>query len=144
MIPFLELKLAIPLGSKLGLSTVSTLMFAVPGTIIPGAILLAILGPITNWARKHSQKINLWLTTLFNKTRTDHSARFNRYGALFLILFVAIPLPGSSAGAAATVAFIFGVDYWRALSLITVGTLIAGLLIAGGVESVVALINLFN
>ena len=76
MIPFLELKLAIPLGLEFGLSRASTFLFAVSGTIVPAAISLALISPVSNLLRKKSEKMNLFFEKLFNKTRKEHSLRF--------------------------------------------------------------------
>lgn len=144
MIPFVDLKLAIPLGRELGLSSTNALLFAVAGNVVPSAILLATLEPLTNWAQKKSKFIHNLLQKTFDKTRKDHSKRFQRYGAIFIIAFVALPIPGSGSATGSILAFLFGVDRWKALSLIFAGILIAGLVISAGVESITALIRFFN
>ncbi|MDA1060311.1 MAG: small multi-drug export protein [bacterium] len=144
MIPFLELKIAIPLGAKFGLSTTSTFLFAVAGSIVPAALMLALIGPISNYLRKKSIKIDSFFEKLFHRTRKEHSKKFQRYGAIFLITVVAIPLPGSGSGAGALIAFLFGVDYWKALSLIATGTAIGAMLLIAGFESVFAILDLFT
>ena len=143
MVPFLELKLAIPLGLELGLSRATTFLFAVSGTIMPAAISLALIGPTSNLLRKKSEKMNIFFEKLFHKTRKQHSLKFQRYGALFLLAFVAIPLPGSGSVSGTIIAFLFGVDYWKALSLISAGTALAGILVLAGFESIFAILNLF-
>lgn len=143
MTPFLELKLAIPLGFELGLSATSTFLFAVAGSIVPAAILLAIIGPISNYLRKKSIRLDNFFTKLFDKTRKEHSKRFKRYGAILIIAVIAIPLPGSGSGAGAIIAFIFGVDYWKGLSLITAGTALGGLMLTAGFGSIFKILDLF-
>lgn len=144
MIPFLDLKLAIPLGATLGLSMVSTFTFAVAGTILPGALTLWLISPVTNFLRKKSKKIEKFFHKLFEKTRKDHGKNFAKFGPLFLFLFVVAPFPGSSACGGALVAFLFGIEYWKALSLISIGIIITGVFVTAGTESVVALASLFN
>jgi len=144
MIPFLELKLAIPLGHSMGISSINTLLFAVAGTIIPSAITLGTIGPLSDWSRKKSKKLDNLFQKLFKKTRKEHSKNFVRFGAIFLIALVAIPLPGSGTVTGATVSFLFGVDYWKALTLIVVGSVISGILVTGGVASITALFNLIK
>jgi uncharacterized membrane protein len=144
MTPFLEIKLAIPVGMELGLSATSTFLFSVAGTIIPIAIILAIIGPFSDFLRKKSQFMDKFFKNLFNKTRKEHSKKFKRYGTIFLIIFVAIPLPGSGAGTGALISFIFGVDYWKSLNLIFLGTLIAGILLTAGFGSIFAILDLFT
>ncbi len=143
MIPFLELKLAIPLGLEFGLSRTSTFLFAVSGTIVPAAISLALISPVSNILIKKSEYMKQFFERLFHKTRKNHSLKFQRYGAIFLIAFVAIPLPGSGSVSGSIIAFLFGVDYWKGLSLIVSGTALAGILVLAGFESIFAILNLF-
>ena len=139
MVPFLEMKISIPIGLKLGLSQTSTFIFAVSGNILPAALVLLIMDPLTKWARKHSKFLDNYLEKLFHKTRSKHSKNFMKFGALFIILFVAIPLPGSGSAMGSVIAFLFDVDYWKAITLIICGVLIAAFLITAGVTSLFAL-----
>lgn len=139
----LDLKLAIPLGLKLGLTSVSTFLYATLGTITPAAIGLAVADPVIKWIRSRHPKIDAFCDKLFHKTRKEHSKRFARYGALFLFTIIALPIPGGGANMGALVAFLFGVDYWKAFTLISVGTAAGALLILGGVGSVIAISQYF-
>lgn len=143
MIPFVDLKLAIPLGLQYGLSTTTTFLFAVIGAIIPPSIALAVIGPVSIWLRKRSKYIDALFERLFDKTRKEHTKRFNRYGAIFLIAFVALPIPGSGSIAGALIAFLFGINYWKALGLISIGVTIAGVFLTAGVGSIFAILDLF-
>ncbi len=142
MTPFVELKFAIPLGIKLGLSSTSTFIFASTGTIIPSALGLAIAEPASKFLMQHSEFTNKTLTRIFDKTRNHHTKNFDRYGALFIFLFVAVPLPGSGAAMGALIAFIFGVEYWKAFFLFTTGTAVASYLLLTGFESAFAALNM--
>lgn len=144
MTPFAEMKLAIPLGLNMGLSTTTTMLFAVTGSIIPAAILLALIDPASKILRKKSKIMDRFFEKLFHKTRNTHSKRFQSYGALIIIMFIAIPLPGSGSGAGALIAFVFGVDYWKAFSLIVLGTAIGGFLLTAGIGSALKLMSLLN
>lgn len=141
MTPFVELKLAIPLGLQLGLSATSTFIFASMGTIIPSAFGLAIADPFSKFLMRHSKFLNKYISKIFDKTRSDHKKNFDRYGALFIFLFVSIPLPGSGAAMGALIAFIFGVDYWKAFFLFTMGTIVSAYLLTAGFGSVFAILN---
>ncbi len=142
MTPLLDLKLAIPLGHQLGLSAPTTFLFAVAGSIVPAAIVLRILGPLTEYGKKKSEKVNKFLENLFDKTRKEHSHRFKRYGAIFLVAFIALPLPGSGAAGGAIMAFLFGVDYWKALALISLGLTITAALLLAGFESIFKILDI--
>lgn len=141
----LDLKLSIPLGLKLGLSLPTTLVFAISGEIIPAAIFLKIIGPLSIFLRKKSKFMDNFFEKLFQKTKKDHSKKFERYGEILILLIVGIPiLPGNGPGAGALIAFIFGVDYWKALSLIVIGAIISGAIISGGISSVIGIFKIFN
>lgn len=144
MIPLLDLKIAIPLGKHMGLTTLSAFIFATAGGIMLPAVILAILSPITKYCERKSKRAHAVIEKILNKTRKDHSKNFERYGAIFLIALVAIPIPGSGGGTGAIVAFLFGIDYWKAISLITIGTFIAGILILTGYGSLTGLFSALN
>ena len=118
-------------------------LFAVAGSIVPAAILLAIISPLSNYLRKKSPYLDNFFEKLFDKTRKEHSKRFKRYGAILIIAIIAIPLPGSGSGAGALIAFIFGVDYWKGLSLIVAGTTLGGLMLTAGFGSIFKILDLF-
>jgi uncharacterized membrane protein len=144
MAPFLELKLAIPVGMGFGLSTTTILLFAVPGAILPGAIMLALIGPISNFLRKKSKFMDNFFEKLFKKTRKDHSKRFNRYEAVLLVILIATPLPGSGTSVAALISFVFGVDYWKSIALMLTGTIIGAMLVTAGFGSIFKILDLFT
>lgn len=144
MLPFVDIKLAIPLGLKLGLSSISTFLFAVAGNMVPAAAAIFLLGPVSNCLRRRFKSIDHFFEKLFRKTRKEHSKKFERYGDLFLVIFVAAPLPGSGSFGGAVAAFIFGLDPWKSLTFITLGSSIAALFILGGFESFFAILNHFS
>lgn len=144
MAPFLELKLAIPVGMGLGLSTTTIFLFAVPGSILPGAIMLALIGPISRFLRKRSEYMDKFFEKLFKKTRKEHTKRFNRYGAILLVILIATPLPGSGTSVAALISFVLGVDYWKSITLMLTGTIIGALLVTAGFGSVFKILDLFT
>ncbi|KKP37733.1 MAG: hypothetical protein UR27_C0003G0055 [Candidatus Peregrinibacteria bacterium GW2011_GWA2_33_10] len=133
MFPFTELRVAIPLAiQKFGMSPYEAYFFGVLGNIFPNLFILYALDPVSKFLMKHSKFFNVFFSKLFDKTRTKHSKKFQEYGALFLVLFIAIPLPGSGSWTGSLIAFLFGVAYWRALFLVSLGVMIAGLIITLG------------
>lgn len=146
MTPFVDLKLSIPLGKELGLSVPITLLFSIAGNIIPAALTLAAIKPLTEYARNHSPKMNRILTKIFEKTRESHSKyadKFRKFGVIFLAIFIALPLPGSGTIGGSFLAFIMGLDYWKALASITAGIVLAAIFISAGVESITAIWHYF-
>jgi len=140
MLPITELRGAIPLGFAMGLSAEVTFMWALIGNILPCFFILWILDPISSFLMRHSRFFKDFLTKLFNKTKSKHGESIIKYGAPILIIFVAIPLPGSGGWTGSLVAFLFGIKYWKAMGYITIGLTIAAIVVT---LSVNGLINLF-
>ena len=142
MLPITELRLAIPLGIEVfGLPPIKTAIIAILGNIVPILLLLLMYGPVTDFLMEKSKFFNNFFTKLFKKTRHKHTHKFNKYGALFLIFFVAVPLPGSGGWTGSLIAYLFGVPYKYAILLITIGLICSGIIVTVGLESIVSLIE---
>lgn len=138
-LPITELRGAIPVGISLyHLPVLPTYLFAVLGNIIPAFFLLIYLKPFSNFLRRWSI-FDLFFSWLFKRTRR-YERRYEKYGALFLFLFVSIPLPGSGVWTASVVAFIFGIRFWYAFPMMIAGVAVAGLIVTG---ANLGIINLF-
>ena len=132
MTPIGELRAAIPWGISIGgLSSLEAFIFSVLGNITVAILVVLILPLLTKLASKYSKFLDRILQKIFAKTRKKHSQNFLRFEALFLIILVAIPLPGSGAYTGALVAWLFGVRPRVAIPLIAVGVIIAGILVLG-------------
>ena len=51
------------------------------------------------------------------------------WGYLALTLFVAVPVPGTGAWTGTLVAWVLGLDRWKSIGAISLGVVIAGLII---------------
>jgi uncharacterized membrane protein len=142
MIPVTELRGTIPFATTiLGLPKETAFLYAVAGNMVPAVILLKLLDPIASFLMKHSKFFHKFFTKLFAKTRKKHSKKFERYEALFLPLFVAIPLPGSGAWTGVLISFVFGIPYLKSLVLIGIGVIISGIIMTVGTVSLISLFN---
>jgi uncharacterized membrane protein len=140
MLPISELRGAIPwavhpLGGGMGLARAYVL--AVVGNAIPVAPLLLGLGPLSNVLRRWAI-FDRFFTWLFARTRR-RGGLVEKYEALGLIPFVAVPLPVTGAWTGAVAAFVFGVRFWYALPAILAGILIAGVVVAAACAGVISI-----
>jgi uncharacterized membrane protein len=136
MVPIFELRGALPFAREiLAMSPFSAFVWSVIGNAIPVPIILWLLPPFTEWAEKHWKALHRLLDRLHGYTERRHSARFERLRDLALVTFVAIPLPVTGAWSGSLAAVVFGVDKRRAIPLILVGILIAGLVVTVLVEA---------
>lgn len=126
MIPIFELRGAIPAAKIWGMPLWSAYIWAVIGNMIPVPFILLLLGPFSDWLRRHSRIMDRFFTWLFARTRRKHSKTFERWREFALCMFVAIPFPGTGAWTGALAAFVFDVPFWPSMLAIFCGVLLAG------------------
>jgi len=126
-LPIFELRGAIPFGFYLGLAPLQTFCLALAGNLLPVIPLLFLLEPVSQRLRKFP----LWdkfFDGLFQRTRKNAKI-VERYAALGLILFVAVPLPFTGAWTGAVAASLFKIKFRYAFYAISLGVIIAGLIV---------------
>lgn len=126
-LPVIELKGAIPIGISLGLSPVHSAILSFIGSIIPVPLILFTIRPIFNCLKKTSSFKNI-IYKITNKS-LNKSNSIQKYGVWGLLLFVAIPLPGTGVWTGSLIASLLDIRFKWAFPAIIVGNLIAGILI---------------
>ncbi|MBU2617583.1 MAG: small multi-drug export protein, partial [Euryarchaeota archaeon] len=86
------------------------------------------LEPVSNHLRRY-KSWDKFFDWLFTRTHRKHNERFEKYGAIALSLFVAVPLPVTGAWTGCAAAFVFGIKFRHALPAILLGVLIAGVVV---------------
>jgi len=140
MLPILELRGAIPWAlAPMGgnLSYVEAVPLAILGNMIPVVPLLLWLGPVSDRLRR-VPVLDRFFTWLFNRTRRKGKL-VEKYQAVGLALFVAIPLPVTGAWTGAAAAFLFGIPFRQALPAILAGVCIAATVVTLATLGVLAL-----
>jgi uncharacterized membrane protein len=127
-LPITELRGAIPIALIIyKMPVFSAYFFAVLGNIVPVIFLLLYLKPFSDFlCRWHF--LNIFFKWLFKRTH-QYEEKFEKYGALFLLVFVAVPLPGTGAWTGSIAAFVFGIRFWYAFPAIVGGIIIAGIIV---------------
>lgn len=130
MTPIGELRASIPAGlSVYNLNWILVYLISVIGNLLPVILLLYFLKPVSNWLSKRFKIFQLFFTWLFKRTRRRYDHEMEKYGYPALIVFVAIPLPMTGAWTGALIAFLFGIPFKKAFPLITLGIMIAGIIV---------------
>jgi len=153
MTPIGELRVAIPIGMTLYQLPPATAYFvSVLGNLFVVFLILTFLGTFYRWisippsflsSQKSLSKfprqilyhfserlrIKRFLDWLFTRTRKNHQEKASRYGIYFLPFFVAIPLPLTGGWTASLLAFIFGIPFKKAFPLISLGVIMAGVIV---------------
>ncbi len=129
-LPISELRGAIPLGVAWGLEPFSAFIWAIIGNFLPIIPLLLLLPKFFR---------RLMAVPFFNKVLGGINKRAylqaqkvnrSKYQLLGLMLFVAIPLPFTGAWTGCLVAVLMRLKFVPSLAAITLGELIAGILIS--------------
>lgn len=125
--PIAELRGGLPYAIARGLHPAAAFTLAIGANLIVVPILL--LG-----FRQGERLLRRWPPTerIIDAilTRTRRKGRLvERFGAIGLILLVAIPLPGTGAWTGAIASVLLGLPFGRSLRLIALGVVIAGILV---------------
>jgi len=128
-LPVSELRGAIPLGLAMGFSPLKTYLLAFSGNILPVVPLLFFLQPIADKLR-HIKIFEKFFNWLFERTRRK-AGLIEKFEAIGLILFVAIPLPITGAWTGCVAATLFKIRFRYAFAAIALGVVIAGLVVLG-------------
>ena len=128
-LPVSELRGAIPLGIAMGFSPGKTYILSFIGNLLPVFPLLFLLQPVAR-ALRHVPIFEKFFNWLFERTRKKASL-VEKFEAIGLILFVAIPLPITGAWTGCVAATLFKIRFRYALIAIIVGVAIAGLIVTG-------------
>lgn len=127
MMPVSELRGAIPFGVAIGIPVRKVLFLAIVGNIIPVIPLLFLLEPVSSYLRRFIL-FKGFFDWLFERTRR-RAAVVEKYEALGLVMFVAIPLPVTGAWTGCLAATLFKIRLRYAFLAITTGVLIAAVIV---------------
>ncbi|EGL81632.1 small multi-drug export protein [Caldalkalibacillus thermarum TA2.A1] len=125
--PILELRAGLPVALANGMSFWKGYWLSVVGNMLPVIPLLLLFRPLSEILMRFR-----WYARFYHwlYRRTMHkSEKVERYGALGLILFTAVPLPTTGAWTACVAASLFNIRFSYAFSAILAGVLMAGLLV---------------
>ena len=139
MMPVGELRFGLPYGIALGLDYPVALMTALLGNMIPVPFIIVYIKRIFLWMRAHLPVFNSFIARLEEKANLKGET-VEKYGPVGLLLFVAIPLPGTGAWTGALVAALMGMELKHAMPSIVIGVLIAAAIMTGVTFGVIHLI----
>ena len=124
MMPVGELRFGLPYGIALGLDYPVALMAALLGNMIPVPFIIVYIKRIFLWMRAHLPVFNSFIARLEEKANLKGET-VEKYGPVGLLLFVAIPLPGTGAWTGALVAALLDMKTEKAVPYIMLGVCIA-------------------
>ena len=126
-LPIAELRGAIPLALYYGMPAAKAFWLSVLGNVIPIVPALFLLEPVSRRLRK----FKVWsrfFDWLFERAKRKGDV-VQKYEALGLAIFVAIPLPMTGAWSGVVAASLFKIKFRYAFIAITAGVLGAGVIV---------------
>ena len=127
MCPIIELRGAIPIGLEWGIPFWETMLLSLGGNllIVPFVVLLFNKILVVMRKIKFTAKVADWL----EKRAEKNSAKIENLMFVGLMLFVAIPLPGTGAWTASMVAGLMKLKLCKSIIPIALGVLIAAVIV---------------
>lgn len=134
-LPFIELRGALPVAMSLyEMPFWEAWLLSVVGNMLPVLPLLVLFRPLSKWMMRFRwyQRFYDWL---YHRT-LKKSSSVEKYGAVGLAIFTAVPLPTTGAWTACVAASLFDIKIKYSFPSIAIGVVIAGFIIGGLSQSI--------
>lgn len=130
MIPITELRASIPIA-VIGyeMEPVKACILSILGNVLSGTLVFIFVDKIFDFFLKKIDWLNKIWEKYIHRIQNKNVEKFEKWGAFALITFVAIPLPLTGIVTGAVAASIFDVPFKKAVPLLAVGSVIAGILV---------------
>ena len=128
MLPVLELRGAIPIGTAAGLDPRLALAAAFLGNLVPVPFIVIFIRKIFVWLRSKSEFLDRVVARMEAKAEKNADT-VHKYENVGLFILVAIPLPGTGAWTGALVAAFLDMRLKRGFPAIALGVLAAGIIV---------------
>lgn len=126
MLPIIELRGGEPIGVAMGLDIPTAFVVAILGNLLPIPFVLLFIRKFINWLKPQKNALGKFATWLDDKGKRGAN-KIGKYEFWEVLIFVAIPFPGTGAWTGALIAVFLNMPFWKALSAIVIGVIIAGI-----------------
>ena len=127
MLPVVELRGGLPAGVAMGLPIPAAFFSSLVGNMIPVPFVILFVRPLFRWVRIHIPKLGHFVSTLEARAQAK-SVNVVRYQTWGLLLFVAIPLPGTGAWTGTLAGSILDMKFKDVVKACMGGVLLAGII----------------
>ena len=135
LLPVIELRGSIPIGYYQGLPWYTNMITSIIGNILPVPFILLFVVKVFEFMKKRNIMVNV--IEKIEKRAMSRSESIANKEFLGLMLFVAIPFPGTGAWTGALSAALLQFDRKKSFVYIFIGVLIAASLVTLGVYGVI-------
>ena len=142
MIPLIELRGGVPVAMGMGMNYFVALLVCALGNMLPVPIIYFFARKFLIWGsdRKYIGKLCSYFVRKGESAGRKLTSKTGR-GGLFiaLLLFVGIPIPGTGAWTGTLAASFLNMGFKSAVLAVSLGVLLAGVIMATGSSAVIAL-----
>ena len=135
MVPIVELRGAIPIAEGLGLNIFLYYPIAILGNMLPVPVIYLFARKVLEWGKdkKLIGKFFTWCLEKGSKGGEKLRESAGNKGIFWaLLIFVGIPLPGTGAWTGTLAASFLNLDFKTSISAVTLGVLLAGIIMSLG------------
>ena len=138
VLPISELRLGLPVAILYAIENNISIMFVFLLVVLLNILLIFFIFYFLDNLHKVFMKLKFYREIFkryiarFQKKVDKFERKYNSWGFLVLVLFVGIPLPGTGAWSGCLVSWLLGLNRKKSILAISVGVLIAGVLILLG------------
>ena len=130
MVPVIELRVGLPLAIAKGLPLYLAVPVCILGNMLPVPFIIVFIKKIFAWLRKHWAKMDGFIRKM-EKRAEEKGEKVKKYGKWALLLFVAIPAPGTGAWTGSLIAALMNMTLKEAVPVIFLGVCIAAAIMTG-------------
>lgn len=130
MVPIVELRGAVPIGTGMGLPWLPTLIVSIIGNMVPVPFIYFFARKILEWGKdkKFIGKFFTWCLKKGHSGGEKLQAKAGRGLFFALLLFVGIPLPGTGAWTGILAASLLDMGFKKSVVAVILGVLLAGII----------------
>ncbi|MBT6690871.1 small multi-drug export protein [Candidatus Parcubacteria bacterium] len=130
MLPIAELRASIPIAlENFALPIWQAFGLSVLGAFVPAVFIIYLIEPVSKYLIKHFKWAKKFFDWLFNRTRKRFAHKYDIWGSIALMIFVAIPLPVTGVWTGSLAAWLFGIEKRSAFLFIALGAIISGVIV---------------
>jgi len=121
------------------MSPAEAFFYSFAGNMVPVLLLPVLLEKATGWLRKFRlfDEMIGWLFARIER----HSGVIAKYGVVGLVLFVAVPLPGTGGWSGCVAAFLMRMRYRTTVVAVSAGMAIAGVVVTLACMGVIEIVK---
>lgn len=125
-VPITEVQAAIPIGIGVYKLPVLTVYLAsLVGNALPIPVVHLIMPPVLKWLETRFPKFHAFVERYFHALKHKHQATYDKWGALAIIILMALPFPGNGVWTTSVLSVLFGIHRKAAIPATLVGSVIA-------------------